>query len=52
MLSQPWKHLKHRFFDLAQVAFWAFHETEYECAMPGDDLKDRFLDLAQVAFMG
>jgi len=44
------KPLKHRFFNLSQLAFWAGQETENECAVPGDNLKHRFLDLNQLVF--
>jgi hypothetical protein len=35
--------LKHRFLELAQVAFWFDQEVENEFSGPGDPLKHRFL---------
>jgi len=42
--------LKHRFLDLAQVAFWAGQEAENETAVPREQLKHCFLNLTRVAF--
>jgi hypothetical protein len=38
--------LKHRFLDIAQVAFWAGQKAENEFAGPDDPLKYRFLALS------
>ena len=46
----PFKTLKHRFFDLNQVAFWADQEAKNEFKVTCEPLKHRFLDLNQVAF--
>jgi hypothetical protein len=41
--------LKHRFVELAQVAFFTCQEEERDFAGSGDPLEHRFLELAQFA---
>jgi len=40
--------LKHRFFDVSQVAFWAYQEEENLFPVHGDHLNNRFVDLTKV----
>jgi len=46
----PFETLKHRFFELRQVAFWDGQKAEYEVKMTCDALKHRFFDFTQVVF--
>jgi len=46
----PFETLKHRFFELTQVAFWDGQEAEYEFKVTCDPLKHPFFDFTQVAF--
>jgi len=50
MLRVPCEPLKHRFYDLTQVAFWDGQEAENEFKVICDPLKHRFLDFTQVAY--
>jgi len=46
------EHLKHRFLDFIQVAFWGGQEEEYESTVPGDHLKHQFLELTKFEIFG
>ena len=45
----PCDPLKHRIFDLTQVAFWVRQEAENELKVTCDPIKHSFLDFTKVA---
>jgi len=50
-LAVPGDNLKHRFFDITHVEFWAVQEAEDDFAVPGEHMKYRFPDLNHVTFV-
>jgi hypothetical protein len=48
----PFEHLKHRFLDLAQVAFWDGQKAGNPVAGCVETMTYRFIDFTQVVFFG
>jgi len=46
----PVDHLKHRFFNLSAVAFWAGQKEINDLKVPWEHLNHRFIDFKQVEF--
>jgi hypothetical protein len=48
----PFDHLKHRFLDLAKVAFWDCQKADNPVAGCVETMKHRFIDFNQVVICG
>jgi hypothetical protein len=50
--SVPFDHLKHRFIDLDEVAFWVCQKADNPVAGCVENLKHRLINFTKVVFCG